>query len=485
MRDSKLVELLRTLTTRQRTRFGEYVHSPFFNKHEQVRALCDYLLKQAPEFEDEQKLDKHTVFKAIYPQKQLDEDFLYNLLSKLLHLLYDFLAQLQTEQKPQQRQRLLLAELRQRKLGKHYQSALRKYQALASQEEDGLQEVWEEYALANELDRYFIAQAQPVYDPALQQKSDALDHFFALEKLRIACDMANRNIVVKANYQCRWLDQVLQQVQIHQKFKSEALVQAYWLALQTLRQANQENFYLQLRSLLAETFNPLPKQDRINLYNYGLNYCVRKINEGQTNYYQEAFELYQELLKDKLLYVDDCLPAWEYKNIVTAALRTGRYDWAEDFIEAYREDLPLEHRDNAYTYNRASFYYAKGLYTQALQTLHEVQFLDTTYHLGAKIIQVKSYYELHEAEALQALIDAFSMYLHRNRHISDYRKEANFNFLKITKKLFRLKVERDLLKKERYLDKLLIFERELAALSPLANRDWLEQEWLRLRNDLE
>ena len=42
-----------------------------------------------------------------------------------------------------------------------------------------------------------------------------------------------------------------------------------------------------------------------------------------------------------------------------------------------------------------------------LQQLQDVEFTDTSYHLGAKIIQLKSYFELEETEAFYSLIKAF------------------------------------------------------------------------------
>lgn len=480
MQDSKLIELLRTLTTRQRTRFAEYVHSPFFNKHEQVKLLCDYLLRLAPDFDEEKKMEKERIYQALYPGKALDEDVLHSIFSKLLHLLYDYLVQVQVEAQPRKNQLLLLQDLRQRKLSKHYLSAQRKYQALPPAEGHS-ERLWESYCYHRELDKHFIAQSSPVYDEHLQHKSDELDAFYVVEKLRMACDMLSRNIVINAQYQCRMIDQVLLHLSAQpQRYAELPAVQIYRLILQTLKQPEQELFYQQLIGLIQAHQGEFSQEELNSLYDYALNYCVRKINEGNIRYYEEAFLLYEALLAARLIWVDGFLPPWEYKNIVTAALRTGRYAWAERFIEEYREQLPPEHRKNAYTYNLANLYYSKQDYAQALQALHEVVFTDTTYHLGAKIIQLKSYYELDEREPFQSLMDAFSMYLHRNKHISDYRKTANFNFLRLAKKLYKLKEEQLYTKRAKFLERLQQFELELQQYSPVANKDWVLEQCKKL-----
>jgi hypothetical protein len=104
--------------------------------------------------------------------------------------------------------------------------------------------------------------------------------------------------------------------------------------------------------------------------------------------------------------------------------------------------LPESVRENAFIYNLASFYYEKNeckKSLQSLQSLHEVRFTDTAYHLGAKAILLKSYYELKETEPFYALTDAFQIFVKRNRQLSDYRKPAYLNLLKITKIIYKLR----------------------------------------------
>ncbi|MEM8909184.1 MAG: hypothetical protein AAGD05_15165, partial [Bacteroidota bacterium] len=65
MKNTKLIALLQKLSTRERSRFSEYVHSPFFNKHKKVKQLCDYLLHWAPEYPQE-ALAKVRIYAALF-----------------------------------------------------------------------------------------------------------------------------------------------------------------------------------------------------------------------------------------------------------------------------------------------------------------------------------------------------------------------------------------------------------------------------------
>ena len=136
--------------------------------------------------------------------------------------------------------------------------------------------------------------------------------------------------------------------------------------------------------------------------------------------------------------------------------------------------LPPKLRENAYVYNLANFYYTTKAYKKSLQLLHEVKFIDTSYHLGAKIIQLKSYYELNETEAFYALNDAFKIYLMRSKDLSTYRKQANMNLLRFAVRIFKLKEEQEYIHQSAFLRKYKRIEEQLNKMENVANLKWLK-----------
>ena len=55
--------------------------------------------------------------------------------------------------------------------------------------------------------------------------------------------------------------------------------------------------------------------------------------------------------------------------------------------------------------------------------------------LGAKTMQITAYYELKEFDALESLLNAYKMFITREKSLSKERKKAYFNLIKYTKKL--------------------------------------------------
>ncbi len=481
MHNTALVQLLRTLHTRECTRFGHYVRSPFFNRHEKIVALYDWLNGFAPDFEDEQ-MSRAGAWAALYPEEPYNNTRLDNFTSDLLQLLYGFLAYLQYEQRPVLERRLLIGELLERDAEKHTQrNARRARRLLERQPGRSYESFLEQSMLEQQLDLYELNRRQRHFTGHLQRESDALDRYYWCNKLRIACDMASRNAVINAGYACHFLDEVRSVYENAPELQAEPALQVYFQALQMLEQPEVETHYFRLVELLQERPEIVTADELRTLYHYALNYCIRQINSGEGEYYTEVFQLYELMLARELLFVHGQLTEWSFKNIVTTGIRIRAYGWTERFINQYRQYLPEEGRANAVAYNRASLYYARGDYSNALIQLQDVEFTDTSYHLGAKIIQLKSYYELDEPEPFFALVEAFKKYLLRNREISGYRKKANANFLQLARKIYELRLEAPGLRKDALETRLKALRKEMDSSTEVANKSWLVEALEKLK----
>lgn len=473
MKNSKLIQLLAMLSSRELTRFEDYVHSPFFNKHQELKKLCTYLLKQAPEFKQERKLQKERIYKHLYRDKAFDDNMFYSLFSKLLKLLHEFLIHIEWEQWERHHQILLMRELRKRLQFRHQAVAEKRYQQAVKP--NYVEDVYmEEYKLYKELDLQFVTKGGRVYDNNLQQKNDYLDLFYITEKLKTACDMINRNTIIGTNYQYPLLEELLVHIKKVPQYAELPAIKIYQMILNLLLKPKEEEIYQELKGYLTAHNDFFSEEDLRGIYGYLLNYCATKLNKGHTSYYKETLWLYKFLLERKLVYVDGYLPAWEYKNIVTTAVRTKEFDWAKDFIENKKQDLPPSSRENSYRYNLAFFNHATHQYGKALQALHNVEFVNLSYALGAKIIQIKSYYELDEYEPLQSAIEAFTVFLRRSKKIATYQRQANLNFLKLTGKLCKLREQVGIISDKKYEQKYKDLQKGLLELNPVANKDWLE-----------
>jgi hypothetical protein len=471
MKKNRFLDLYQNLPAKERKQFVLYVHSIFFNQNKNLQTLID-VIEQC--VKAKKVVDKREVYTLCFPQEAYNELKYNNLVSDLLYLLYDFLAQSRyTREKVLQKQLLIRTLLDQEYLEPCVMHLERYAQLQEAQSWQDSNYWYAAYQLQDLQDQHLMSQEKRTYTPHLQSRSDALDRFYQLEKIKIACDMASRSTAVKADYQCAFIDDIIHWYQDHpQELANFPAFQLYLEAFNMFTHKDDEA-YLQLKNLLQTHLKLIPQQELRLLYTYVLNFAVLRINSGETQYYQEILLLYKLLLDEAIIFKNGTLTQWTFTNIITAGIRTRDYEWTERFIEDYQHYLAPDLRQNVYTYNLVNLYFEKKDYHSALRMLHNVEFTDAFYHLSAKLIQLKTYYLLAEHEALLALINATRRFVQRNRQLSDYQKKSSLNFLHILQRLSQLQYAamniRDAGKFKKQL------ENDLEALQPLANKQWLEE----------
>jgi hypothetical protein len=125
----------------------------------------------------------------------------------------------------------------------------------------------------------------------------------------------------------------------------------------------------------------------------------------------------------------------DFKNIITVGLRVNEFNWTEKFIKEYNTQLPIEHRENAFTFNMARVYFFRKEYDKVLNLLQKVEYDDVFYLLDSKHILIKTFYELNEVESLTALIDSFNMLIRRKKIVSDDYRLKYSRFISFVKKM--------------------------------------------------
>lgn len=485
MHSNKTIEALKHLDVAEIRRFTELVHSPYFNKHDKLIQLADILHEEYPKFSDD-ILEKHRLYDVLYPGEKYKGQRVSDLFTYLYRLLEEFLAQ-ESYKDDFRKQTDLLAGLRTRKMDKLFESTMnkqpkRRQNSHFNTSEDSL---LMDYFQETESDLYFVGKDSRTHDKSIERKSRTLDHYYLTAKLRLACEMKNRENIVKEHYQIDLLDELLQLLKREPELLQQTPALAiYHKILFTLTDAENEEHYHQLIRLLEEHRHAMPIAELRSMYDYAQNYCIKKINSGNRQFLQEIFKLYKILLEHAIIFVDDELSQWDYKNIVTVSTRLKEYAWTERFLREYKDRLPEADRENAYNYNLANFYYSRGMYDDALKLLRDVQFTDVYYGLGARSLLLKTYYEAEEYDPLYSLFDSFKIYLKRNKLVSEYQYRAHMNLVRFTKKLTDIRLRlvssnKDILLRD--LDKL---RRRVDTAGEVSNASWLNGELEQIQSRL-
>jgi hypothetical protein len=156
---------------------------------------------------------------------------------------------------------------------------------------------------------------------------------------------------------------------------------------------------------------------------------------------------------------------WDYKNITSVGLRVGEYIWVEKFIKNYNGNLPKDYQKNALTYNLAILNFHKKEYDEVITLLRDMTYRDVFDALQGRWLLLKTYYELDESDALDALIDSFRIFLRRNKSISKSYQKMYMNAIKFLQRIIKIPYE-----SKASAEKLQI---QIKDCQPIAERRWL------------
>jgi hypothetical protein len=433
----KLVSLLQTFSKVELNRLRKLVVSPYFNEDEDVIRLFDYcsaLLKKAPD--QLERASKVNVWNKLFPNRSFDDAHLRRTASALIQLAIRFKSLELHAKSPLEEALFEQKALETAGLDKHLAGVERQINKAI---EETIAKNADFYLFSfqyhwNIFNRSYRVVAVTDYMAKLLPADEALEYFYITQKLKMYVAWLSYRQFRSTHQELPLPPGFWEQVQSN-KLSSIPMVTIYQLVIRILTEPSKEDLFVELLHQLDVVADKLAPDDYRECCYIAQNYCALKINQGKSEYYLKAFEIFKNMANHGVLIEDGQLPEGVYKNIITTGLRAGALEWVETFIQNYSQYLPPAIRDNAKAYNLANLFSHQKKYQKALEVLRGVEYSDVTYTLGAKTILLRIYYEQGEYIALDSLIDSFRIYLRRNKMISkNLQKEYN-NFLNLVKKL--------------------------------------------------
>lgn len=431
MENTRLLQLLHTLTPQERLELRKFVESPFFNQRKEAVRLLDILLKWLNK--GKEVSDKEAVFEAVFEGQSFDDHRLRMAVSFLYALVRRYLTVKDFMDSPLSYSIRESEVLRRRKL-----YALSRKSLEAAQEHQAGRSIQnadffdEEYRFL--LEKCRLDMSEPGAPPEhLQQLSDQLDRAFLSRKLWQNCVMLSHQTVANARFSPGILDQAIEGIEDQSILETPAIA-IYYHYYRALTRPDQLAYYFNFKNLLFQHGATFPVEELRDLYLLAINFCIRQYNAGNQTFLREQFDFYQEGLERQYFLVAGELSVYTYMNAVTLALVLQELEWAGRFIQEYKPMLPSGQQESLFSFNRARLEYAAGQYGKALQLLQKVDFKEVHIALAAKTLQLKIYYTLGELDLLDAHLQALKAFLHRKK-VMGYHKENYTNTIRFTHKL--------------------------------------------------
>lgn len=434
MKETKLLQAFNSLNNSELKALADWLQSPFFNKNANVLQLGLSLISTRRKrlFHADTKPD--VLFRKAFPAKVYDERKMAYLMSDLLKQVEHFVTWQTIESKPSTIALYKIRACQQRDLKKslHYHQS-RLEQMLQGAERINGVDLQHRAMYYQDAETAFSKTGSRKANPYLQAAADSLDSYYWVTKLRLSIHMLFRHSALNEQYELRFIPSTLGEDLA--KLPSEPLVQLYYQAYSLLLKDNAKALLQDFMQAIQHYLPLLAQEESTELFYYAINYCTRQIRRGHRTFTDELLQLYQDGLEYGVLLEEERISPWNYKNIVKLGLGLQQLDWAAEFVKTYSQRLPTNMQNDAYHFSMADISFHRKDYDGALAYLQRTEFSDVHYALGARVLQIRIYYETEAIEPLMSLLSSFHLYLLRNRLVGQGTKAAYLNFIRFTKKL--------------------------------------------------
>ncbi|NUN99690.1 MAG: hypothetical protein HUU01_03635 [Saprospiraceae bacterium] len=434
MEKSRLLEVYRQLDQRDIRLFGKFVRSPFFNQQEALVRLWDHLQEQTRR--ENGRLEKKVVFGRLFPGKAYNDQAMRLLMSDLYQLIGQYIGCRQLLSDPLKLSLMQALGWQERQNSVQFERSLLQAEKTAEATTgDSADLHWDACRIG--LEKYMVtARLSPTGGYNFSGLVAHLDTAFLATRLRIACLAFTHKTVYGLESQFYFPDELLRYLRQSELLQSP-LVGVYYHCYLSLRHSDEAEHFQAFKTLLIAQGKSFPANELRDLYLFAINYCIRKVNENRLDFFFQVMDLYKEGLQTESLMENGQLSRFTYHNIVAAALQTGEYAWAEQFIQEYKSLLAKEYRESSYSFNLARLAYRRKQYDIALPLLQKANYRDLLLNLAAKTLLLKIYYELSEHDLLHAHLTAMKTFIRRKRVIG-YHHDNYLKIVRFTVKLLTL-----------------------------------------------
>ncbi len=431
MKTSRLWKLLRTFSKKEVKDLKKFVASPFFNQREDVVFLFEELIdciqvkKITP--------TKEYIAAVVYPNEKFDAAQIHLISSILYKVIEQYMTYCELHYHEVKTKISLAAAYRKRRLEDHFQRTIEEAQSLQKKESTQNAEYYEmKYQIL--LEQYdFVHATQRMESYQLQEISDNLDLTFIIKRLQHSCLLLSHQAVVKQDYQLGLLRKTMDYVENHESVRVPA-VMMYYYCNKILLDKNEEDFLI-FKAILSDNSDIFTEKEARDLYFSAINFSVKNLNEGKSEYAKIGLDLHREMMQKKLLLENNIISRFAYRNIVSMGIFIKEYDWVEEFIQEYTPHLEIAYKESMSSLSLGRLHYERGELGKAMMLLQKADYTDLLLNLAAKTILMKIYCESDEFDLLSSHLAAMKAFIHRHKNTLGYHSQNYSNIINYTKKL--------------------------------------------------
>lgn len=442
MIDSKFIDILRLLDKEEQKNFLKFTLSPYYNSDKSLPLATEYLLEHQTDTSG--KFTKEALHKFVFGKKTYSDVAIRVILSKLYKLICQFIN---TNPETPGSTRLLRF-LRKNHQEKYFLQILQqKKQALESASLRNENFYDRSYRLFQEEYEFLKSQKRQIEYPS-QQVLENIELAYFIKKLKHAIRVLSIQSINKIELELPFIHEIGNYIQSTHLIQLPVLAFYYYSYL-ILLNPNDEIHFDKIYRLLVENEIEFDEHELRDNYLMLLNYCIRKINDGDSRYNETLFNLYVKSLEKEFLLEQGVMTRFTYRNISESGIKIGKYNWVEQFLIENKNRLERKYRNSFYALQRGRLHIVNAEYNQALDLLSTLSFQDPLIELAYRLEKIRIFIELEEYDLAEYQLSAMDAYLRRKKGVG-YHREHYQNFILFTKRLIKVVHSEPITRKELY-----------------------------------
>jgi len=481
MKETKLINMLRTFSKEEMKQFEKFVDSPFHNRGVSCLPLLKELKKYYPEFSNK-KLNSENLYRKLYPGKPFKKQVMWNLTSAMEKMTDDFLIQVALKRDEFTKHSLLLLELSSKPIPKYYYKKLKEFEKFsdslclgedAMTGTDFFKVKWKYEAVRGVyyqmIDKLSLVRDQPV------KKSEYLFLSFIQNLTQDIYNTHYIELMYNESFPLKLSNKLVENVNFPEiinyaktkNFEYAWLVEFYYNKLMCLLKPDEEKYFFDLRKMFEDKYQSFTNFENYNTISTLTNYCIDKTKIGKENFFYILFEINKMRLdKNFASPGSSLLRKTVYIQMITTALAINEIGWVKQFIEENTGNLNKELRASISSLGNALLCLKLKKYNKVLEYLINVEFVDVRDKIHVKFLLAQTYYEMDEIDSLMHHLDASKHFLHNNKFVSEDHRKSYGNFLNFLTNIVSLKEHPDPFSVQK-------LKNEIETVSELSEKQWL------------
>jgi len=448
-----LYNLLKTFSSEEMDRFGNFIQSHCSKRNKRLPAIWAEINNQYPLFADK-KFNKERLYKKLYTNRPYNDSTMRSFYHQLYRLAEKFIIEGRLNRNYFGNLNFLLEELIDRSQYSLAQKTIDNYKKGKTDKGYTSALYFEKYRL--ESNRFnFTRLSGAVHNKksavrnlrTLNRTDEYLVVFFIAE---LVSDFVNAETQLRkyniSDTTANFAKSILEKLDLEDiltSFPQDSeyyhILYLYYQLFKTYNDFDEIGNYYELKKAVMDDNHLFNRNELNKLYLVLIGYITFKKNHDSENplYKEELYDLYKTFLTGEyyITYTSRYLTPDRYRAALMSAIEMNDFGWAETIMKKYTAKLQPKDIENMSFLAKALYSYSVGKPELALESSNKIKLENFIYKYDVKNLQLKIYTDTEQHESLYHLVHTYRGCLNNDTLLPKEGKQFYRTFIDYLEKL--------------------------------------------------